>query len=83
MPLSLQRARVRYLVGISMSENCMILSWAVAGSVFVHSWSGRGFFQQTALCRKGEKEFKICSEGKVLTGSANSLPSVFPLVIPG
>lgn len=58
MPLSLQRARVRYLVGISMSENCVVLSWAVAGSVFVHRWSGRGFFQQTALCRRGEKEFK-------------------------
>lgn len=58
MPLSLQRARLPYLVGISMSENCVVLSRAVAGSVFVHSWSGRGFFQQTALCTRGEKEFK-------------------------
>lgn len=54
-----QRARVHYLVGISMSEYCVVLPWAVAGSVFVHRWGGGGFFQQTALCRRGEKEFKM------------------------
>lgn len=54
---SKQRAGVHYLVGVSMSEDGVVLPRAIAGSVLVHGWGGRGFFQQAALCRRGEEEF--------------------------
>lgn len=36
---------VRYLVGVSVCERCVVLAGAVAGPILVHGGGGRGFVQ--------------------------------------
>lgn len=71
----------------------MILAGAVGGSIFVHGGGGRGFVQETALCRtrdeKHDRESGVKSSRRREAGDGaeaeceTPLPSVFPRVMPG
>lgn len=56
-----------YLVGVRVSERRVILARTVGGSVFVHGGGGRGFVQETALCRTQDEKHdcEICRESDV------------------
>lgn len=68
----------------------MILARAVGGSIFVHGGGGRGFVQETALCRTQDDKHdcEICRESDVQRRRQEAecetpLPSVLPRVMPG
>lgn len=49
---------VCYLIGVCMSERCVVLAGAVGGPVFIHGWGGRGFIEQAALCGWGRERME-------------------------
>lgn len=80
---------VCYLVGVCMSERCVVLAGAVGGPVFIHGWGGWGFIEQAALCGRGRERIETLGKfpgekpGGWSRGAGVHLPSVFPLLMPG